>query len=918
MVVLTMLAVLLAAAIGMATNLASALVEDRWVNDHRALVLTILGVLVIADLAVAVWLVVAAHRAEATHGSAATSSQAGDVVAGGEQRVSGSTVAGGNVHQHGPVAQTGGAGAAAAAIGTLQVQGSVNIGSPAPAPAPPPATAPSGRISNLPPRNLHFTGRTDLLNQLNHTLSQPDGRPAALVAAYGLGGIGKTQLALEYAHRHRETYSLRWWIPAESPLAIAQGLALLAPQLDLPQNPDLEATTAAVRAELARREGWLLIFDNADDPVDLYHYLPAGAGHVLVTSRNPGFAALGTTIEVDRLGLDEATAFLLARTGTDERDIAERLAKALGRLPLALAQAAGYLDQTPGVTPAGYLARFERARDRLLELGTPPGYPAPVARTWLLNVEDLTRTCPAAVDLLRLCAFLAPETPIPFSLLSAKPSVLPEALRATVKGELGLDEPASALYRYSLVTSDRDGIRVHRLVQAVTRHQLGPQSSAWHARAAELVLAAFPKSPSQPEHWPQAAAVLPHALHLRMREDTAEDALPAVARLADRTGVYLHSRAELAAARQAHERAVMLFKRADGPDHPNVGRALGNLANVLSHLGDTTAARTAYERALAIFERAYGPNHHDVAGTLENLAYVRLDLGELAAARALLERALRIFETLYGPDHPEVARTLGSLGHVMGALGELAAARVLLERALRIAERTYGPGHPAVARALTNLGTVLLEFGEPSAAREVQERALGIFERTYGPDNPEVANTLTNLGAALRVLDELSAARTTLERALAIREQVFGPDHPEVAATLANLGVVLRVLKELGPARTTLERALAILEAAYGPDHPNVARALTNLGLVLGDLAELDGARTLLERSLGIVERRYGANHPVVARTLLDLGIVLHGLGKPAAAREVIERALEIFVRKLGEDHPDTRAARRALDALAD
>ena len=112
--------------------------------------------------------------------------------------------------------------------------------------------------------------------------------------------------------------------------------------------------------------------------------------------------------------------------------------------------------------------------------------------------------------------------------------------------------------------------------------------------------------------------------------------------------------------------------------------------------------------------------------------------------------------------------------------------------------------------------------------------------------------------------------------------------------------------------------ALAILEAAYGPDHPNVARALTNLGLVLGDLAELDGARTLLERSLGIVERRYGANHPVVARTLLDLGIVLHGLGKPAAAREVIERALEIFVRKLGEDHPDTRAARRALDALAD
>jgi len=376
-------------------------------------------------------------------------------------------------------------------IGTLH--GPVTVGA-SPAPTPPPGPADGAGRSNLAPRTPNFTGRQQVLDQLWQDLGAG---PGAVVAAHGLGGVGKTQIALEYAHHHRDRgdYDLVWWVPAESPLSVAASLTLLAPVVGVAVEADQEATVARVLSELGQRQRWLLVFDNAEDPQQLRRYLPAGrGGHVLVTSRNPAWAGVARPINVDVLARDDAIELLTSSSGDSDRQAAAQVAEALGRLPLALAQAAGYIQQTPGLGLAGYLDRYQHAHAELLARGQPADYPATVATTWQLNFDQLARNVPAAVALLRLYAFLAPETPIPRDLLATADSQrLPGELAGVARDPLALDAATAALYRYSLVSSAQDGVRVHRLVQAVTRDQLSDQQAAEMATlTVEVLHAAFP------------------------------------------------------------------------------------------------------------------------------------------------------------------------------------------------------------------------------------------------------------------------------------------------------------------------------------------------------------------------------------------------------------------------------------------
>ena len=529
------------------------------------------------------------------------------------------------------------------------------------------------------------------------------------------------------------------------------------------------------------------------------------------------------------------------RSGRAEPDAAGDLAGELGDLPLALAQAAAYIDAR-AVTIGGYLALYRdpvlarRLRDEGLESGE---YPASVARTWLLTFGQLAGDRPAAVELLRLCAFLDPDD-IDLDVLATGAVEAGGVLAAALGDRLERTETAGTLARASLVTATAQGrLRVHRLVQAVTRDQLDEdQAAAWSERALSLVAAVFPGEPEDHLSWPVCASLAPHIEAVAAHTERYPDLAVKRGRLLGQLGVYLDASAQFKAALNVLERAVAFDEAAYGPDHPEVAITLTNLGIVQRHLGELPNARTTLERALAIKEAAYGPDHPEVAITLTNLGLLQQQLSELPDARTTLERALAIKEAAYGPDHPEVAITLTSLGDVQRELGELPDARTTLQRALAITETAYGPDHPQVAVTLINLGIVQQHLGELPDARTSLERALAITETAYGPDHPQVAVTLINLGIVQRELGELPDARTTLERALAIMETAYGPDHPQVASTLINLGIVQRELGELPDARTTLERALAITEAAYGPDHPQVASTLTNLGIVQRDLED--------------------------------------------------------------------------------
>jgi Tfp pilus assembly protein PilF len=297
------------------------------------------------------------------------------------------------------------------------------------------------------------------------------------------------------------------------------------------------------------------------------------------------------------------------------------------------------------------------------------------------------------VQLLRMAAFLAPEA-IPLGLLTVDPRVLPDELAAAAADEGALEAAVGALVGLSLVARERGGLRLHRLVQAATRASLpGEQANRWAKRAVLLVRAAFPRPVHDPRGWPQAAALLAHALAAAEHAEDRQAAPKTTGALRNELGIYLGSRAELAAAREQLERALRLREAAYGPDDPELATTLTNFGNVLHQLGEPAAAREQLERALRILEAAHGPDHPEAAGTLDNLSVILRLLGEPAAAREQLARALRLKEGAYGPDHPEVAKTLTALGIVLRDLEELAAAREQLERAVRIFRHTHGGEH---------------------------------------------------------------------------------------------------------------------------------------------------------------------------------------------------------------------------------
>jgi tetratricopeptide (TPR) repeat protein len=605
-----------------------------------------------------------------------------------------------------------------------------------------PGTGPA--ISNLPPRNPNFTGRAELLDALAERLGT-DGA-TSLVAAHGLGGVGKTQLALEYAHRHAHEYDLAWWVLADAAPSIVAGLGELAPRLGLADEPDLEATAARVVEALGRRSGWLLVFDNAEDPSAVDRFRPGGSGgHVLVTSRNPAFGQLGARVDVEVMAAQEAVAFLLARSGDGDRAAARELADELGGLPLALAQAAAYCEQT-SLDLAGYLARFRARRGELLTRGTPADYPWTVATTWRLNLDRVEATVPAAAELLRLCAFLAPDA-IPLELLAAAPAVLPTALARVATDDLAIDELVAALHRFSLVRRDRSGLAVHRLVQVVVRDSLTTgQASQWAGRAVRLVLSALPGDAQDPGNWPRYAALLAHAQTAAGHTHARTAAPDTTAMLLCQVGGYLQSRAEPAAARAAVEQALAITAPAAGPAHPLAAAAMHLLGLVVRDLGDLDGARRRLELALSSTQAAHGPGHPFTTGVLGDLGGVLEELGDLAGAYRLQERALAMSEATYGPDHPSVATCLGNLGNLLRKRGKLAEARRFRERALAINRAAYGPDHPRVAASLSNLALVLDEQGELAAAHRCYRRVLAIAEAAFGPDHPKVAVSLNNIG----------------------------------------------------------------------------------------------------------------------------------------------------------------------------
>lgn len=690
-------------------------------------------------------------------------------------------------------------------------------------------------------RNPFFTGREDLLQLLRQQLS--NGSPVALTQAYafsGLGGIGKTQLALEYAYRSRQDYRAVFWVRASSRETFVADVVALAGLLELPEQ-DARATqqiVTAVKDWLARHENWLLILDNADDLSLVTDILPSGGnGHLLLTTRSSATGNLAVSVPVERMEAEEGSLLLLRRakllpshtlpTALEQSfsDDVLTIVRAVDGLPLALEQAGAYIEES-GCSLAEYLELYQRNRRSLLARGSiiPTDYPYTVASTWALSFEQVEQQNRAAAELLRLCAFLDPDA-IPEALVREGAAHLGLVLLPVAANPFLLNEALQALRSFSLLRRNPQTkmLSLHRLVQVIIQDEMDDETRrGWIERVVRLLKAVFPEpSMENFKQWPRCQELLSH---VQVCADLIERhrlvSLDA-AHLLKTVALYLALRlSNESLAHQLAEQALHIYEQLGYHDHTEIADLLNTLGTLSWSQSHYEQAASFYQRSLDIRQRILGNEHVDTAASYNNLAMVSWNQAQYAQAEQLYQQALAVYERAFGPDHPKTADVLTNIGALYYHQERYEEAVACHKRALAIREQVLDPGHPYLGQSLQNLGEIYYVQCRYEEAEALLLRALLIREQALGTDRL-VGATLHNLAQVYEKQGRTEEAEATYRRALAIREQQVGGDHPEVAETLVSLAVAYAAQGRHEEAGSLLRRALSIREQALGPQHPD-------------------------------------------------------------------------------------------------
>ncbi|MET8150794.1 FxSxx-COOH system tetratricopeptide repeat protein [Actinoplanes sp. NPDC049668] len=810
-------------------------------------------------------------------------------------------------------------------------------------------------VGNVPLRNPNFTGRNELLDALHQRLRA--GTTAVLPeAVHGAGGVGKSQLVIEYVYLHQQDFDLIWWIPAERPAQIQSAFAELAERLNLQVPSTANTAVPAVIEALRvgrRYANWLLVFDNAENPDDVERFFPQGGpGSIVVTSRNPNWAREASTLPVDVFERQESIALMRRRDTALTVEDADRLADVLGDLPLAIEAAAAWRTDMR-TTAADYLVRLEESRRELDEetSAAEVAYPAPVAAVWNVSLSGLRDRDPSALRLLQLCAFFAPE-PIGKVLLS-KPRGLeidPD-LDPLVRNAARRDQAIKTISKLALARFDhRTGsIHMHRLVQLVLINQMDPDTREAVRHSAHLFLVGNdPDQPAEPEHWTRYAELYPHIIASKAEsclDDLVRDMITNEVEYLWRWGDHVEARnlaeraytvwreqasetdlrtlllafwlgylnfvvGDYAAAAGLNARTYEIYRQVLGEDAEETLRAAGAVASDFRVAGDFA---TALDRSLKVHEQTAATMGDESPFTLRaahNLA-VSMRLSGLYGRALQLDRQTYVrWVQTYGTDHTESLNTNGGINLDRRELGDYAQAHADQENVVATARQVLKyEDHPDLLRQSHHLAGFRRKAGRHVEALELSSDVLRRYRNRYGADHPDSVLALLTVSIDQRVTGDLAAARESGEKAIEGLTALYGDAHPHTAGAKSDLAVTLRLLGEHDQARTLDEQALETLVGRLSPSHPLVLSARINLASDHFEMGAYDDAARLDTESFELCAKTLGSGHPTTLACGVNLAMDLRGLDRVSEASTLFKRMMEGLRATLGEGHPATKAA---------
>jgi tetratricopeptide (TPR) repeat protein len=682
-------------------------------------------------------------------------------------------------------------------------------------------------INNLPPRNRYFTGRNQNLDKIPMVFKDNN-----FIQVTGLGGIGKTQLALEYAYRYGERYtSIIWFVSAVNETTIFSSFVALCKKVgvDLPNDYSEPDVQKSAKEWLEHSDGWLLILDDLELYETVMPYLPLkSSGHILITTRVTN-ANLGAVVNIGELSEDEAVEFLKLNLATVETDAQlKELAKKLGYFPLALEQAASYILETK-VTIPEYFYQFDSAKIVLTD-DKEKAF-TQFDQVMLATLQtSFSKISESAKQLLYLCAYMAPHE-IPHSLFIRNIDLLPEPLRSNLNDKSGRFTLSDELEAYALITGQRQEFSVHPYYQWYLR-QLQEDRSEWVNICLRLFISDIPREFDDWESKERFVHIAEHAYFVAGHAHSIKFKSNATSELYFCLGYGFDKIGQYDKSLDCYHKALMIHEKTLGKKNPDTAKTYNNIANVYKKQGDYSKALEWLEKASSISEKVIGKENPSTAKTYNNIASVYKSQGDYASALEYYHKALAIFEKVLGREHPDTATTYNNIAGVYYIQGDYPKALELYQKNLAIDEKILGREHPDTATTHNNIAFVYSNQGDYGKALEWYYKALEIREKVLGENHPDTATTYNNIAFIYSSQGNYLQALEWFYKSLEICEKVLGREHPDTAITYNNIALVYSDQGDYQKALEWFHKALAIDEKILGKEHPSTVRIYNNISAV--------------------------------------------------------------------------------------